>query len=634
MNKVNALTFSEIAGIPQDSSWSQVFFTNTSYDVKEKGQLFYLISIINNSDEDTTSVGKLIATRFEEDYYSSSEKILPSLKNSITKIKEIIKARQIPSFEIAAGVIFEKVLYIVKTGKAKVFLGRDKKLINLLGDDEETTVSSGFLRAGDIIIVSSSGFIKLVGLETIHNALGLNNPEEITSELAPIVLGASQNANCCFLVIAWKEEHEGVEIEQQKTTTVPDKISPEASPFIAKAHFSLIKTSFLFHIFDKQKHKIVQMVSKIWPSGKTQKTAISVAIIIVILLLTSVALGITRKEDMKRKQEFEIVYLEAKNKFEEGKAIIGLNNTQARSFLNSAKDLMSIEIGKIKNKKSEDYIWASDLLLQINTNIAQVSGIYKITSPDTFYDLTLIKDGAEGIGFSLYKKSLAVLDNKNKTVYLLSVNNKSAEVLAGGDDLLNMKFIAQGIKTYLYSQSGGIFEVDAKSKKLKRLKTSLEKEEATSFASFAGNLYILTQNNIIKYSSTEDGFSEGRSYLAKDLSFNLPKSLQMVIDGYVWVLQEDGNIVKFSQGRPTGLMLNGFDQKLNNPLKIFVSDETKNAYILDKGNKRVVVMTKEGNYQSQYQWDGIANVTDMTASEELKKIFLLSANKIFALDIK
>ena len=56
--------------------------------------------------------------------------------------------------------------------------------------------------------------------------------------------------------------------------------------------------------------------------------------------------------------------------------------------------------------------------------------------------------------------------------------------------------------------------------------------------------------------------------------------------------------------------------------------------LLDKGNDRVVVVNKSGEYYSQYRWPGIGGVTHLVASEEEKKILLLAGNKIYEIEIK
>ena len=57
-------------------------------------------------------------------------------------------------------------------------------------------------------------------------------------------------------------------------------------------------------------------------------------------------------------------------------------------------------------------------------------------------------------------------------------------------------------------------------------------------------------------------------------------------------------------------------------------------YVLDRDLGRILVFDKDGVYQSQYQWEGMKDISDFVVSEEEKKIFLLSKNNIYALELK
>jgi hypothetical protein len=46
------------------------------------------------------------------------------------------------------------------------------------------------------------------------------------------------------------------------------------------------------------------------------------------------------------------------------------------------------------------------------------------------------------------------------------------------------------------------------------------------------------------------------------------------------------------------------------------------------------VIGKSGEYQAQYGWSGIAGAIDLVVSEEQGKIYLLTGEKIFAIDLQ
>jgi len=49
---------------------------------------------------------------------------------------------------------------------------------------------------------------------------------------------------------------------------------------------------------------------------------------------------------------------------------------------------------------------------------------------------------------------------------------------------------------------------------------------------------------------------------------------------------------------------------------------------------RVVVIGKTGEYEAQYRWPGLAGVKDLVVSEELSKMYLLTGEKVFVIELK
>ncbi len=597
------ILLSEISGTPQTDVWSQVFCEERK-EQEEKGKLLYLINITNQTEEETTVLGKQIATAITADYFNSTEKPFISLKKAVGNASETILKTEGISGEIACAALVGEVLYVASVNTAKLFLYRNNKLNSLLKTSEGIRFASGFVREGDLIVIASSGFINQVGLQTLQNSIDHNKPEEIVSGLAPIVLGSPVNADSCCLVLKFIEKE------------VPALEKPK--PIV----FPRLKT--LLPRFS--------MLLK----NKTQKTAISMAVIFLALLITNVVLNISRREEEQRKAEFNQIFSQASVRFEEGKAIINLNNTQARAYLLDAKNSINQGLINIKNKKSREYKKAIELITQIDLGLTEIGGVYKVSSPDIFYDLSLINDKIKGSELSLYKKSLLILDVQNPSLYKLGLNTKAPETLAGGNELATTRYISLGTKAYFFSPKEGVIELSDSKKTTGVIKFDKDWGSVGGLVTFSGNVYLLDKSRgaIIKYVPVDNGFSDARMYLSKDVTPDFTQSIDFTIDGYVWVLNSDGTIVKFGQGIPINFSALGLDKDFSAPTKIFTSDETKNLYILDKGNNRVVVLNKDGVYQAQYEWKGMSGVSDLAVVEEDKKLFLLSGNKIYYINIK
>ena len=169
-------------------------------------------------------------------------------------------------------------------------------------------------------------------------------------------------------------------------------------------------------------------------------------------------------------------------------------------------------------------------------------------------------------------------------------------------------------------------------------KTEIEKGWANvvAFQAFAGNLYLLDKekNNIWKYPLIEEGFGAKRSWLGLGVEPDLKKAVDMAIDGDIWVLKESGEILKFSRGVPQAFAISGLEKGFDQSTAFYTDKDCEKIYILDKGNKRIVVLHKSGEYDSQYIWEGIKDVDDIVVSEKEKKILLLNGSKIYEIKLR
>ena len=149
----------------------------------------------------------------------------------------------------------------------------------------------------------------------------------------------------------------------------------------------------------------------------------------------------------------------------------------------------------------------------------------------------------------------------------------------------------------------------------------------------------MDKNNsrIIKYVSTESGFSATKDYLASDIKPNFSQAASMVIDGSIWILFSDGKISRYTSGKPDFFNLTGLDVNFISPTVLYTDEDCKNLYILDSGNKRIVVIDKDkklGEYVSQYVWEGLGAASDFVVDEGNRKIYVLSGGKVFSIDLK
>lgn len=363
-----------------------------------------------------------------------------------------------------------------------------------------------------------------------------------------------------------------------------------------------------------------------------RKTAGIVILLLLLLLVFTAGSGILAGRRKEANTRLDASLSEITHKFEEGVALVDLNPIRARALLGEAKELLETELQISPSGKTGQKL--SALLKEVDESLAVAVRRYEVT-PNSYFELGLIKPQAVGDQLSLYQDALVVLDRKNQAVYRLSLSSKSARILGGGSDFSGSRSIAvHGEEVYVLTDAvSRVILPDGRLEQIVPMDSEWGKIVAIS--AYAGNLYLLDteKNQVWKYIRTETGFSSRQDYLLFDALIDLSRANQMVIDGYVWAIK-DGNIMRFSQGQEYPWKIGGLDEPLGSALGLYTDDTTKNIYILDKDHRRVVVADKDGAYLAQYSWRENLPVSDMVVSEVIKKILLLSGDTIYGIDLQ
>lgn len=579
--KVN---FAKIVGTPKEGrdSWVEVV-----------DGLFLVLEIVGPRKE--------IIDEISESYKSLPQKNLANLEGLV---REIVIEEGV-SLSLVAGMQIGKVFYLVCRGGGKVILRREGKFGIIL---EGKGSASGLLEDKDVLVLASPRFWEIVSFEEVKNVFDHFSASELAEGLTPLVHRAEDTSGVACLILQFEKiEKEEWEEEVEETPA-----------FSGEAGFGEAKENSRQMTEEERKKRVV-----FW-----------VAVILVILLGVSIIFGLGKKVKTQRESRFSQTYELASHQYEEGKALLGLNNLRATTLLTEAKTSLG-QLKSIFGKGSPEAKKIEELLTKIEQGLAETSQVFKI-QPEIFLDLGLIKEGGEGQRLAINEDIMAVLDNKNSSLYQVIVPSKSSQILAGGDKITGATLVALGEEMAYVLTNEGITEVELKNKSTRVV---IEKDsdwgEIVDMVSFAGNLYLLDKTNekIWKYTGSESGSFRKSIYSDHDRGLNRDNLSSMAIDGSVW-LAGKGKISKFVQGKEEVFAIQGLDQPLGQDLAVFSSAETKNLYFFDKANKRIVVLEKTGTYKSQYILEGVGEIKDMVVSEGEKKVFLLSGSKIYEIGIK
>ncbi|MCK5021617.1 MAG: hypothetical protein KAR54_00005 [Candidatus Pacebacteria bacterium] len=437
----------------------------------------------------------------------------------------------------------------------------------------------------------------------------------------------------------------------EQSLGLKDRILVKKNPLnfkIGKKIFGIIKNifiyiiNFLFFIFKTclSRQKLSTFLRNLKENGKNLKEKITILnkknkfLIIIFsffILLFIINIGLQKKEEIKEEEE--------KN-YQELNILIEQKQNQAEANLLYSNDKGALEAYEEVKKlleelpqETEEQIQKHEIFKEkYDQFLAKIRKITKIQSEEISNFNNLIKDAnPDNIISSLGNNKIYAGDSAQKSIYILDTLNNSATILAE---------LARPISSLLYpakSDSGQIYyynnnniiNFDIASETLGELNIALNQGSIASADTYNNRLYLLdtNQGQILRFNRNGQSFSA--PYAWSQANSDLKEALDMSIDGNIYVLLKNGEVVKFLRGETIDFKLELVDPPLSNPTKILSPMESDYLYILEPENSRVIVYDKEGEFQIQYQADNLKNIKDFQIDENNKTIYFLDNSSVY-----
>jgi len=616
----------KIVGASNGENWCQVHnFRPVDEKFKSHGQLTAVLAFKAKKENiEVTSFGTEIIQRLQEIYYSNqSESILKKLSQTIESLAaEFIETVEL---DIVMTVLWEKsgevLLYAGRSSKGQVFLKRGEQIVPLLTSEaEELMVVSGKLEKNDTIMLGTAQLFRILPKESLESALDQATAEAVVENLAPLVHGQEKNSRTAGAII--REEKKEEEMVEEKVEEKEPVLKSEKEQRLKK---------WMGSIKERLGNKGVGV--RLRTEGKKKSRAI---IVIVLLIVFSVSLVLAgRKRQLsKRQEQYEQLIDEVKYKYEEGVNLTELNPLRAKSLLKEAQELLETEEAKELKLSGSQKKAIEELKKQVEESLSQIQREYVVEDADEWFDFDLTKEGFRGRSWDNEENKLMVI-GEDGSMLSLNLETKASEIVISGSEVEGLEKVGMIGKRAFGVDDDQVVVVEVSDGKVVQ---ELEEEwgEVKGVRGFSSNLYVLQatkEGQIWRYLGLDSGLSSKKAYLKGD-KYDLSEAIDMTIDGSVWVLFSDGTIAKYIRGIKDPFVIAGLDKGWGEVVKIFTDAEQENLYILDRQNTRVTVIAKNGEYQSQYDWPGIAGVKDLMVNEELGKIFLLTGEKVFTIELR
>lgn len=640
---------------------------------KRVGSL-YMVGLLKNTLPQNAYFINNLARTIKEKYYknisSSQEKSLrETLRRANEYLEKIAKAGDVSwlgNLNFAVLSLKNLELNFTKVGELKMFLVRKGKIIDidqkLKFEEIEPyplkifgSIISGKMNENDIILALTKEIFNAFLKENILNEvarISLISPldqglKKIKNIFESKKEGLSKISGACLIIALTKEP-----FPKEKEIISPKKklVVFTLKDLLSFVPFSLFP-SFSFHknlpVFKKLKFpkmptampkiaaippianalNVKKLEEKILEIKKNKNLSL---IIFLLLILLSGSL-IFKKQEEREIKEYQIKLEQIRENIDQGKNLLILSENNSRFkqeansiFLQNWRELSAILDAKLSFP--DDFTEkASGLKNEIFQNLKEVNCL-EIIEPETFFEFQL-KDFVPQklIAFSNnvyfytpYAQNIVEL-NQAKETKIYQTEDKFNLANVNENSLL---FFSKPNKLTVLS-NGSIRETVS-------LQLPYPDSNFSQLSSFQSNLYFWDKNNqkIIKYSKSGNQWISPRSWLSQEFDLE-----SLAVDGSVWVLTEANKIKKYYGGElQKTLNLNIFPEPKYFS-KIFASAKLPYIYLLDPGQKRLVVINKNGEIISQYQSEKFDNLLDFSLTEDGRTLFILNGLKVFKINI-
>lgn len=379
----------------------------------------------------------------------------------------------------------------------------------------------------------------------------------------------------------------------------------------------------------KIKQLIAFMIATFRDPSRRKYLYIAIALIIMIIIGSSI--GLRGRSSKIGNLQAQKILDEAIAAQKNGKSLMASGDNE------KAKEQFVLSISKAAGIEKNPLV-ANDAQ---NVVLSSYQELDKLTSTTRFSDLKpilSIGEAAKGLFVAGGEVYLVTDSDIYKGTLVGAIASKVASI-----PKIKGTFVTgtrAGNIIYLYTSDQNLYQFDTTNNKidLAKIAVGARWETANSITNYVGSLYLLdgVLGQIYKHTSSSSQFNKGEEYILTT-NINLKQSVSLAIDDSIYVLKNDGRVLKLQKSKLQDFSLKNiptpFD-KIAQGLKIFTDADTPSVYILDSDQKRILEFDKDGQFIHQYALPSTFNkITDFVVSAKSRKIWILESNNLYEISI-
>ncbi len=647
------------------------FVENYAYDLGEgneqSGKLYITIDIEQNAF-DAEKVGEIIFDNvrkiffadLETDPYERFEESLKEVNKALNEYRGQRDNTFLGKINAIVAVVVGPTLYLTQVGEAEAYLIR-KRLTTTISDDLDegsekevfTNIASGEIEKGDFILLSSTRLLryisktelaKLIEHQIQDTMLSLKEylHGEVLSKVGLLGVAAEKHDSDAVLPGEGVTLHEREEsfksvsdnsLKDEKA--IPGRNNPSFSGKEIKTkiagYYSAIKdkvADFRGSVGERvQRGSQREPGGGPWSIGSWGRDKILIAIVVLILVLTVGIFWLKAKGDEDaRVTELSDQLVTIRENINSAITTGQFDKDKAAEMLNNAEQgAIEVYNSGYHKAKSRELL---DLILETRD---ELDGVIRL-EPEMMADLSAKRDNVEALG-------LVYLNNQ---LYAYEYNALYRVSGDGAEDPLTIDDNESVISAINYDDNDSILFFTESDKvieyvndRMSFLSTSDENfKNGVALQAYSNKIYVLDSEggNLWRYTRRRDAFDAAEDYA---VGADLANTVDLAIDGNIYVLHEDGNITRLYQGAKEDFPIKKQPVKpLTSPTRIFTETDLPYIYVLEPSENRVLAYAKDDRidgivYDKQYIFDELTDLKDVYVDKDTNTMYILTKKGVY-----
>ncbi len=356
------------------------------------------------------------------------------------------------------------------------------------------------------------------------------------------------------------------------------------------------------------------------------------ALIVGAIFIVSVGWSYQQNNNRLEQEKYNQLLNGIKEKIDQAESsIIYKDEEQAEKLLTEIKN----DLTEFPQNSANRRTMRQNLLVNAEIIAAKLRHLKTIV-PTLAADLSALNLTCQPTDLIAAKLSFFFFCNNDTNLWRYDTKSKTSVALTSplaGE--LKYKFVKKDGLVLLLNGKDRLTQFDLKTGEFSSLEIIWPKTDSEIKLIGHYNTYLYSldvKNNLIaKHKESTTGFAKGAGWLKEDISVS--DLTGWAIDGSIYIARPYGSVSKLDSGHLQNFSLSALDPQLNSAVKIFSSPDSQNIFILDPGQKRVIIWNKKTQkLVAQYTAEEFTDLQDLSVNEKNKTIYLLNGMKIQSIE--